>query len=41
MAVQNLEVTTESILSAVVRMPEDELGQLFEDAKRMEKREGN
>lgn len=39
MAVQNIEVTTESILSAVVRMPESEVEQLFRDAKRLKKRE--
>lgn len=35
MAVQNLEVTTESILSAVVRMPEDEFDKFVEKAKKL------
>ncbi len=39
MAVQNLEVTTESILSAVIRLPENEVDKLFKDAKRLKKRE--
>ncbi len=39
MAVQNLEVTTESILSAVVRLPDNEVDKLFKDAKRLKKRE--
>ncbi len=39
MAIQNLEVTTESILSAVVRMPESEVEQLFKTAKQLKKRE--
>lgn len=39
MEVQNLEVTTENILSAVVRMPENEVDKLFKDAKRLKKRE--
>lgn len=39
MAVQNIEVTTESILSAVVRLPENEVDKLFKDAKRLKKRE--
>ncbi len=41
MAVQNLEVTTESILSAVVRMPESEVERLFKTAKRLKKREAD
>ena len=39
MAVQNIEVTTESILSAVVRMDDHEVDKLFRDAKRLKKRE--
>lgn len=39
MEVQNLEVTTKNILSAVVRMPENEVDKLFKDAKRLKKRE--
>ncbi len=39
MAVQNLEVTTESILSAVIRLPDNEVDKLFKDAKRLKKRE--
>jgi hypothetical protein len=35
MAIQNLEVTTESILSAVVRMPEDEFDKFVEKAKKL------
>ncbi len=41
MAVQNLEVTTESILSAVMRMPESEVEHLFKTAKRLKKREAD
>lgn len=41
MAVQNLEVTTESILSAVVRMPESEVERLFKTAKRLKKRQAD
>ncbi len=39
MAVQNIEVSTESILSAVVRLPEKEVDKLFKDAKKLKKRE--
>lgn len=39
MTVQNLEVTTESILSAVIRLPDNEVDKLFKDAKRLKKRE--
>ncbi|MGI8670908.1 MAG: hypothetical protein ACR2J3_13840 [Aridibacter sp.] len=39
MAVQNIEVTTESILCAVVRLPENEVDKLFKDAKRLKKRQ--
>jgi hypothetical protein len=39
MAVQNLKVTMESILSAGVRMPESEVEQLFRTAKKLKKRE--
>ncbi len=39
MAVQNLEVTSENLLSAVVRMPEKEVEKLFKDAKRLKRRE--
>lgn len=39
MAVQNLEVTTEGILIAVIRLPENEVDKLFKDAKRLKKRE--
>ncbi len=39
MEVQNLEVTAESILSVVVRMPEKEVDKLFKDAKRLKRRE--
>lgn len=35
MAVQNLEVTTESILSAVVRMPEKEFEKFVAEAKKL------
>lgn len=35
MAVQNLEVTTESILSAFVEMPEKEFEQFFEEVKKL------
>ncbi|CAN5280449.1 hypothetical protein BH20ACI1_BH20ACI1_10340 [soil metagenome] len=37
MAVQNLEVTTESILSAVSQMPEKEFENFIEKAKRLHK----
>ena len=35
MAVQNIEVTTESILSAVVRMPEREFNEFIKKAKKL------
>lgn len=35
MAVQNIEVTTESILSTVVRMPEKEFNDFIEKAKKL------
>lgn len=35
MAVQNLEITTENILSAVVKMPESEFKKLFSNAKKL------
>ncbi len=41
MEVQNLEVTTESLLSLVVRMPEKEVDKLFKDAKRLKKARRN
>ncbi len=39
MEAQNLQVTRESLLSVVVRMPEKEVDKLFKDAKRLKKRE--
>ena len=42
MAVQNIEVTTESILGAVVRMPEREFNEFIKKAKQLptERRNG-
>jgi hypothetical protein len=35
MAVQNLEVTTESLLNAVVRLPKDEFDEFIQKAKKL------
>lgn len=35
MAVQNVEITTENILSAVVKMPENEFEKLFSNARKL------
>lgn len=40
MVVQNLEVTTESILNAVVKMPEKEFDKFVEKAKKLRKGSG-
>ncbi|MEP6900797.1 MAG: hypothetical protein ABJA66_03545 [Actinomycetota bacterium] len=41
MAVHNLEVSTENLLSAVVRMPASEFERFFQNARKLKKREAD